>query len=345
MARCGISGKPLFGKGAMPNGILQLKPPWSDRINKYLLTSWWLLLALLYLLPGEAAEGKVAVVYPQLREPYNKVFDRILEGIIEELDDRVVPYRIPPTSASDSPGLNELIRKNDISAVIGLGRQGYEATGNLPLPVVRVAGGLVTTPDNVKDGIAVITMTPSPDIVLHNLKRLAPDVKHLSLAYSRQYSRWYVDLVERQAGKIGIQINAVAVDNIKQAAVFYREYFARAAPHDALWLLQDPHVIDNGQLLAYVMQKAWEHDIVVFSNNPAHVARGALFSHYPANLKLGRQLALLTKQRLSTPDTKKRIIPLQELMLAVNLRTAAHLGYSYPSSLRRKFDLTFPTSR
>ncbi len=326
-------------------GILQLKPPWGVRLNKYLLLCWWLLFALLYLLPGEAAEGKVAVIYPQLREPYNKVFDRILEGIVEELDGRVVPYRIPADSTTGTTELDSWIRENNIDAVIGLGRQGFEVTRSLPVPTARVAGALVTTPDKVNAGVSVITMTPSPAIVLRNLQRLAPDVKNISFAYSEKYNGWYVNLVHQHASKMGYSVNAVPVENVKQAAIFYREFFSRATRHDALWLLQDPQVIDNGPLLASVMQQAWEHDIVVFSNNPAHVARGALFSHYPANRQLGRQLALLTRQKLRSPGMGKKIIPIRDLMLAVNIRTAEHLGYSYPPRLHRKFDLTFPAPR
>jgi putative ABC transport system substrate-binding protein len=306
---------------------------------------WLFLFALLYLLPGQAAEGKVAVIYPQLREPYNKIFDRILDGIIDELDGRVVPYKIAPDFSSNISVLDGWIEENNIEAVIGLGRQGYEVTRNLPAPGARVVGALVTTPAEIESDVSVISMTPAPEIVLRNLKRLAPNVKTVSFAYSDKHSGCYVRLIEQAALRMNFRINAIPVENVKQAASFYKEYFANASRSNALWLLQDPVVIDHGPLLSSIMQKAWENDLVVFSNNPAHVARGVLFSHYPANKKLGQQLAILANEKISNPEKSGGILPIRHLMLAVNIRTAQHLGFSYTPRLRREFDLIFPASR
>lgn len=299
----------------------------------------------LFLLPVVAAEGKVAVIYPQLREPYNKIFERIIGGIVEELHDKAVPYSVDPKTNGQAPGLEDWLKENNVDAVIGLGRQGYEIASSLQEPPIKVAGALITKPDELANGLPIISMTPDPAIVLQHLKLLAPAIKSISFAYSEKNSGWYVQQIRRQARAMNLKVRATPVENVRQAAIFYKAYFDNPDPEDALWLLQDPAAIDNGPLLSTIMQKAWEHDVVVFSNNPAHVARGALFSHYPASEELGRSLARLAMLEMQQPGSKAGLLPMQNLRLAVNMRTAEHLGYVYTGEQRAKIDLTFPVSR
>ena len=56
--------------------------------------SMWCLLAfvLLLSLPAFAATPSVAVIYPELREPFNKVFEDIASGVEKKVNGRTMRY-------------------------------------------------------------------------------------------------------------------------------------------------------------------------------------------------------------------------------------------------------------
>jgi putative ABC transport system substrate-binding protein len=82
---------------------------------------------------------------------------------------------------------------------------------------------------------------------------------------------------------------------------------------------------------------------VVFSSSVAHVGRGVLFSLYPDNVALGRTLAASALTRLAANGPPPRIVtPLQAVRVAVNVRTARHLGLAISRTEQQSFDLVFP---
>jgi putative ABC transport system substrate-binding protein len=91
-----------------------------------------------------------------------------------------------------------------------------------------------------------------------------------------------------------------------------------------------------------VLQEAWGRNLTVFSSNVAHVRRGALFSLYPNNVEVGRNLAEFALDYLSSSTPPQRnVMPLKAVQLAVNVRTAAHLGVDIAGK-QATFDLVFP---
>ena len=74
--------------------------------------------------------------------------------------------------------------------------------------------------------------------------------------------------------------------------------------------------------------------------------KGALFSLYPDNVGMGRSLAALALQQMQGgPNKTASIKPLRDLLLAVNLRTAEHLGLQFSNQTQREFGLVFPNSQ
>jgi len=79
----------------------------------------------------------------------------------------------------------------------------------------------------------------------------------------------------------------------------------------------------------------------VFSSSFGHVRRGVLFSLYPNNVGLGRHLAGSALGFLASGEHGARgWMPLREVLMAINLRTAKHLGLN--PSRQQGFDLAFP---
>jgi putative ABC transport system substrate-binding protein len=95
--------------------------------------------------------------------------------------------------------------------------------------------------------------------------------------------------------------------------------------------------------LPLVLEAAWSRNLAVFSSSVTHVRRGALFSLYPNNTALGRQLAA---SALNYPKNSNApgaaTVPLKDALLAVNVRTASHLGLQLTPP-RQGFDMVFPT--
>ena len=87
-----------------------------------------------------------------------------------------------------------------------------------------------------------------------------------------------------------------------------------------------------------VLRAAWDRNLVVFSSNPSHVPKGALFALFPDNNAMGRHLA----QQLRKPaSASARLLPLEQLDTAINIRTADHLGLGLSAGDAR-FDMVFP---
>jgi len=132
--------------------------------------------------------------------------------------------------------------------------------------------------------------------------------------------------------------------DLKTAMRLYQENLASADPkRDAVWLPQDTVTVEESAVLPMVLQEAWSRSLAVFSSSVAHVKRGALFSLYPNNIELGRNLAgSALSQVSSSSQTGRAIVPLKEVLMAVNVRTAGHLGLGIGQRQLQAFDMVYP---
>jgi len=72
-----------------------------------------------------SVDGAIAVIYPDVGEPYRSVFAQIVGGIEDKAKGRVVTF---PVGAEVNAGvLNDALRRQGIKVVIALGRQGMKA--------------------------------------------------------------------------------------------------------------------------------------------------------------------------------------------------------------------------
>jgi putative ABC transport system substrate-binding protein len=92
--------------------------------------------------------------------------------------------------------------------------------------------------------------------------------------------------------------------------------------------------------LPLVLEGAWNRNIALFSSSLTHVRRGALFSLYPNNLAFGRRLAA-SVQSEAREGPAFGVMPLREVLAAVNVRTASHLGLT-AAARQQNFDFVFP---
>jgi len=288
-----------------------------------------------------AIAEEIGIIYPELREPYKAIFDTIIEGINEALPKQTLTYAL--NGDDNLSRINAWVESNKLDGVIFLGRAGFEIAQEFPDTKPRVFGAVVTTPADTPKGLIGITQIPDPEKMLQNLKLLASDVKRVTVVYTEENSAWLIPEAERAASKYGYVLKKVFVTDLREAANFYRGYFDTATKEDALWLLQDSKTIDNGPVLSDILKNAWSHEVTVFSSNPAHVPRGALFSLYPSNRELGIHLGQMMQEQIKDRSITNGVHALIDVKIAVNIRTAEHLGYSYSGGQRRNFGLVFPS--
>lgn len=286
---------------------------------------------LCFALSSFASARSLTVVYPDVKAPYDVIFDKINQGIASEYDGKIthvkLPARFKPEEFSD---------QIDTDKVIALGKRGLAVAKLLYQEKPVVVGALPIAPN----GISGISLMASPETLFSKLKILAPQVKKVLVVHTEQ-SQWIIEYASKIAKNHQLALNSISVADIKGAAETYNNIFEQSNGDTAIWLPLDPVTANDKVIVPEVLKKAWENKMVVFSSKPTHAKRGALFSAIPDNEMLGKQLGRF----VNTVDHTKRpstVLPLDKIKLAVNLRTAAHLGYSYDAEKKSEFDLTFP---
>ncbi len=289
---------------------------------------------------ARGAEAPIAVVYPDIGEPYRVIFDKIVEGIEDRASPRVVKYAVKPST--DIAELKTALRRQDARVVIALGRQGMKAvTPDRGMAIV--VGGVVTVPESEARGLSVVSLSPDPSLLFARLKALMPAAKRVFVVYDPRSNAWLMRLAKEAARAQGLELVAYEVQDLRGAMQQYQAVFAAADSRtDALWLPQDPTTVEERSVLPLVLQESWNRSLAVFSSSFGHVKRGVLFALYPDNVELGKSLAGLALGILASGNHGGHgMMPLRDVRIAVNLRTAQHLGLDL-SRQQHGFDLVFP---
>lgn len=284
--------------------------------------------------------GAIAVIYPDIGEPYRSVFMQIIEGIEDEAKVQVANYAVG--SNVDIGELKDALRRRDTKVVIALGRQGMKAASALDRNIGVVVGGVLTVPESEMRDHPVNSLTPDPALLFSRLKGLMPAARRVFTVYDPRQNGWLMRLAKEAARAQGLELVAYEAQDLRSAMRAYQEILAAAdSRQDALWLPQDSTTVEEGSVLPLVLQESWSRNLAVFSSSFGHVRRGVLFSFYPNNVELGRHLAGSVLSYLSSSSYSARgMIPLREVLMAINLRTARHLGLS--PSRQQGFYLAFP---
>lgn len=295
------------------------------------------------LLAAEEEVGRVnlAVVYPDIGEPYRSVFGAIIEGVEDRARGKVSGIAIP--MGGNPPALSDELRKRDVKAVIALGRSGLKAVASLDKQFTVVAGGMLSVPEAEAQSRLVQSLAPEPALLFAKLKAFAPFVKRVVVVHDPRQNDWLIRLAREAAKAQSLELQALEADDLKSAVRRYQEQFASLHPkRDALWLPQDSTTVEESTVLPMVLRESWRQNLVVFSSNAMHVRRGVLFSLYPDNIEIGRFLAgaaLASSQ--PGGQAPRGIQALKQVLTAVNTRTAEHIGLDLRASQQR-IHLVFP---
>lgn len=340
-----MTGNDSFGGRACGHDVRCagfLREPTGWLVGLLLLLAFWSVAAGADPAPTAAGrQGRVAILYPDLNEPYRSVFTSIIKGIEEGLD---APALLIPIGADGGQRLRERLAAENVVACIALGRSVVELvqSAGLEIPVVR---GAVLDPrihadaDSSAQGIS---LAPDPALLLELLKQLAPRVTRVTVVYSDADALPLIQRAVAAGRRLGLSVMPAKAEDLLGAAAVYKSVLPTLGPGDALWIPQDPQAVDEKVILPMLLNAAWERNFVLFSSNADHAKRGVLYSVYPDNPALGRRLARIASERTAGGAANGGMQPLEDILIAVNLRAAEHLGLGLSAQQIGTFDLTFP---
>jgi putative ABC transport system substrate-binding protein len=292
-------------------------------------------------LQATVGKGTLAVLYPNVSEPFRSAFISMIQGIEERTRLRVRSYPVDPRS--DGAELNLQLKKNNTRVVIALGRQGLNIAAGLDRDITVLVGGALLLSDAEIVNVNGISLTPDPALLFARLRALLPEVRRVIVVYDPKKTEWLLRLARDAARFQGLELVAHEARDLGHAAQLYLALFGAAdSRRDALWLPHDTTTVEEGTLLPLILKESWKSGMPIFSSNVLHVKKGALFAMSPNNVELGRSLANSALGLMSGELRKKGVQPLRELHTAINLRTANHMGLNIGYQQQRTFDFIFP---
>ena len=293
----------------------------------------------LFAVPAFAEPAAIAVIYPNLPEPYRGVFAEIVSGIQSGTKLEVKEYLL--SNNGQAGALPSFLEKGHYGALIVLGQRTLDAVQALGLKLPIIAGAVKIAPEKNPD-IATINLTAAPERLFDLLHTLTPQTKRVHVVYDPARQAWLIALAKQAAAERGLTLVTYEAPDLRSMAQHYSELFnSNPGPGDALWL---PTEDNAGQeaLLADVLEQLWRRGWPAFSSNPGLVRRGMLFALYPDNRAMGASLAKLAALRITDANSTPPVLPVTDLLSAINLRTADHLNIRISAKQRQGFKLVFP---
>jgi putative ABC transport system substrate-binding protein len=288
---------------------------------------------------GTARAEPIGVLYPDIGEPFRKVFTEILAGIEGQAGQKVRGYPIPANQ--DIAELSATLKRNNTRVVVALGRQGLKAAGALEPGMGVVVGGVSSVAEGERQ--YGICLTPDPALLFAQLKSLAPGIRRVTVVYNPQNNDWLIKIAREAARAQGLELVALEARDLAGAARLYESALAAADGRvDAVWLPNDATTVDENTILPIVLRESWNRNVPIFSSSFLHVKKGALFALYPNNAELGRTLGGLALSLMAGENPRRGITPLRDVHTALNLRTASHIGINVSSRAQREFSYLFP---
>jgi putative ABC transport system substrate-binding protein len=288
--------------------------------------------ALLALLTASHALAEnVLILYPQVREPYTKIYQDTLEGIKQTYKGTRTTLVIVPGQTLE-PGV---IARTAPNLYVALGNDAARELGAIApeVPVITTANKDISF--KVRHQLAYY---PDPDTLLAQLQRFQPGVRSLFVVAETDTNPYQLRVRETLA-RAGLELKVCVAGSLAESAVCYRQLLDAATPQDAIWLLHGGKLLEPA-LLANILSIAWQRQLTVFSSNPDHVRRGALFSLYPDNRSAGRQLGDMITACLAPGNCKhSETSYLRAMGVALNERTSRHLGLTISPAARQSADL------
>lgn len=312
---------------------------WSSRSLRCVAIAALCALCTIALTTPALADVDTAILYPELKPPYNAVIESIIEGVKSTRKIEKIPI-----SDNINPKLllADFKRKN-VGNVVVLGRSGQSLAQGLSSELNVINAAVLAAPDSSPSNIITVSMIPDPSAIFQTLRSINPAVDHVFVVYASDTGQWQIDQAKRETLALGISLYPKRVANVKEAATAYQEILDQGlGESDGIWLLHDNSVTDPA-LLERLLDDSWKQGFTLFSSNVSHVKRGVLFAIYPDNYQMGVQIGRLLQTPLTTRQRGiKKTYTVDHFDIAVNETAAKHIGLQFTKSQRDRFGVRFP---
>ena len=276
--------------------------------------------------------AQLAVVFPQVRQPFQKVYQTIAKGAAEGF--------AGPTSEiildADKPATDLESRIAD-HMVVALGGRGITELQPMTLAHPLVVGAVSRRIPHVYG----MSMVPEESLIVTKLHVLAPEVRRVFVIVRSHDNIIDPKSAQLAFNQLGIQLHIHEAEDLRAAAGIYRKVIRSLGSGDAVWFPSGDRFVGNA-LLSILLQASWKSEFVVFSSNPTHVKRGALFSVYPDNFQMGVRLGELARKIAEGEQQQAGMEPLQSVFVTLNERTSNHLGILLTDDMKEHIDLVLP---
>lgn len=281
----------------------------------------------------------IGILFPELADPYRKVFEEIVAGIEMQARQRVRAWPLAPSH--NAAELAAALKRGGTRVVIALGRQGLRSAAALDASIGVIVGGVSSVPDGERQ--VGVCLTPDPALLFAQLKTLLPATRRVVVIHNPQHNEWLMRLAREAAHAAGLELTVFEARDLAAAARLFEAALAGAdRKRDALWLPIDPTTVDEATIMPIVLRESWNRSIPVFSSSLLHVSKGVLFALYPNNTELGRTLGNLASSVLAGENIPRGVAPLRDVHAALNTRTASHIGLTLDARMQRAFQTIFP---
>lgn len=282
-----------------------------------------------------AAPVSIAVLLPHTPAPYRDIFLGILGCTGASPAHRV--RRLMLGDAASATEAAAWLAAHPTDVLITLGQDALDAALALPPRWPLVAGAVYLEATQCASAVAGISLHVAPHAALARLQGLVPTLERVHAVYQPGVDEGRMREAEQAAQAVGLVLRAYPYATGRGSRVdVYRELLShQPGRHDAIWLYPQLNGVEEVAILPLLLGLAWRRQMVLFSENPAHVSLGVLCAVVPDYVALGERLTRLALARHAAPATAPAIAALEDIALLINVRTAARLDIPLARRARR----------
>ena len=232
------------------------------------------------------------------------------------------------------------LRASDASLLVAVGLKAALAA---KVEIVDVPVVYMMVLDPLKHQLTAANMTGTLlevplDRQMKIMRMFLPNLHRIGTLYDPAKTSSRVKDAVQQATISDFQLTGIPIESDKDVPQQLR---ALLADVEAIWLMPDSMVLTN-ESVQFILESALAHKIPVIGFSPEITRLGALLSMSINYGEIGRETGLLVKRILNGEKLlPHNPMPIEQLKITLNLKTAKFLGMTFPKELTSLIDETY----